>query len=124
MALVDRVLVAALAGVGTLGMAVVTIAQGVLDPTALTIERFVGGGVLLVAAWFITRWAWRLVQEMRGMLDAERAAWQRDRLLLVEERDKLRKELIETHGLLRDERSLRISLERAGLIDRREPPTE
>ena len=115
----QRSLTLALIGVGILGSAAVTIGQGVLDPEAITFERIVGGGFLGLVAVLIVRWSYRMVGVAKEMFEAERQAWREDREVLRDERDQLRQELLETHALLREERNLRISLERAGITDRR-----
>lgn len=142
--LIDRAMAGLWVGAALTGAAAVTIAQGVLDPTAITIERIVGGGVLAGAAILIVRWSRQTGADAREglqatiestkttldqtvtILQAEREAWQTERNAIREERETLRRELMETRTHLIEERNLRISLERAGVTDRRnhdETPT-
>lgn len=125
---------------------VVVVAQGVLDPQALTWERFAGGSVLILAAALIVRWTFKLIKEVREGAKEDREAWADDRKALSEqlsnERQVLTKEreawaaerrdilaqlessrvlIAEQSAVLERERELRMSLERLGMHDRREP---
>lgn len=135
--LIERALTGMWVGVALAGAGAVTIAQGVLDPTAVTIERILGGGVLITAAVLIVRWSRQAgadasaslqaalnatqttLDQTISILEAERQAWQTERQAVRTEREVIRRELMETRTLLIEERNLRISLERAGLVDRR-----
>lgn len=135
--LVERSIATLAVGLTSFGAGLVTIAQGVLDPTAITLERIIGGGILMSVAVVIVFWSRQMGREMRAtltaalektqetldqqmtILEAERTHWSVERAAIRDERDTLRQELMETHALLREERALRISLERAGIADRR-----
>lgn len=125
---------------------VVVVAQGVLHPEALTWERFAGGSILIVAAVLIVRWTFKLIKEVREGAKEDRDAWAEDRRALTtqltterqvltqereawttERRDILaqlessRLLIAEQSAVLERERELRMSLERLGVTDRREP---
>lgn len=142
----ERVVVAIATASSLMAAGVVVVAQGVLDPQALTWERFAGGSVLIVAAALIVRWTFKLIREVREGAKEDREAWAADRKALSEqltnERQVLAQEreawseerrdilaqldsarvlVAEQAAVLERERELRLSLERLGVHDRREP---
>lgn len=111
---IDRVLPALGLAATLVGMAGTMLAQAVFDPFAAAAERIIGGSIIMVAAILIVRWTFRLWQETRETAAADReAAMERERLYL--------QQISDLNNQLIAERQLRISLERVGLIDRREP---
>lgn len=129
----DRVLVG-LASAGTvMGMAIMTFGQAIIDPSATAVERYVGGGILLAVAVIIVRWTFNLIVIVRDNAEADRkaaleksrqdhaAALERESMLL-NQMEQMARQLAESNQALTTERSLRMSLEKAGIHDRREPP--
>ena len=103
-----------------IGSAIVTLAQGVFNPTAEAVERTVGGVTLVVAAYLIVRWTFRLLQEAREQAAEDRdAALKREELLLAQLATTA-EQLAEVNAQLVRERELRLSLEKRGLTDRRD----
>lgn len=133
----DRAVAAAWVGMISFGAGMTTIAQGVLTPDASTVERWVGGGTLVAVAILIVHWSRQMGKDIREtlttsltkvqatldqtieILDKERDAWGSERASLADERAQLRQELVEVYAHLKEERNLRISLERAGVTERR-----
>ena len=102
-----------LATAGTLmGMAIVVVGQAVLDPFADTVQRLIGGSILLVAAVLVVRWTLHLWSDTRDALREDRVAALEREQMYLEQINVLNRQLTA-------ERQLRVSLERAGLIDRR-----
>jgi hypothetical protein len=140
----ERVVIVVASAATLMGAGVVVVAQGVLDPQAVTWERLVGGSVLVLAAVFIARYSLVYIREIRTGAKEDREAWAKDRgllsgqliqmnVLLAAERDawaaeradilhqleKSRDLLTDMAAQLERERDLRVSLERSGLTDRR-----
>ncbi len=104
----DRVIRTFALAAGAFGAGAVVVAQGVLDPMADTVERVIGGAFLLIVGTVGFRWAFQLIKAVR------------------EDNHELRAQLNEVRDRLGDmtqkyesERELRMSLEEAGLVDRR-----
>lgn len=115
----DRVLLA-LSAVGTLiGASFVVLSQAVFSPFADTIERVLGGSVLLAAAWLIIRWTFRLIREVRAISKDDREAAVDREQMLMGQLAETNKQLSEVRAQLSAERQLRLSLEQLGLKDRR-----
>lgn len=98
------------------------VAQATFD----TVERFIGGSVILVAGILIIRWVLKTSERVEkywtGALAAatdraEKAEIRADRSR--EECDEIRKERDNALSALATERALRVSLEESGLTDRR-----
>lgn len=131
-AMIDRVLVG-IATAGTImGMALVTVGQAIIDPAASAIERYAGGSILLVAAILIVKWTFNLITVVRDNADADRKAnlerSRQDHAASLEREQMLHgqvatlvEQLSELNAQLATERALRVSLERAGIQDRRHP---
>ncbi len=102
----DRVISIFAAAAALFTAGAVVVAQGVLDPTADTIERIIGGTFILVAGTVGFRWAYQLLKAVR------------------EDNTELRTQLTGMTLKYEQERDLRMSLEESGLADRRhrEPP--
>lgn len=99
------------------GMGFVMLGQAVFDPFAVAAERIIGGSILIVAATLIVRWTFKLWTDTRDALREDReAAAERERLLI--------QQIAELNRQLVAERQLRISLEAAGVVDRRHFYTE
>lgn len=96
----DRVLPVFAGAASSFGGGVTVIAQSIFDTSADSLERIIGGSVLLVVGYFLTRWMFRLLDavrtdatDSRAMLLQEREAWAQERQAWVEERDAWRREL-------------------------------
>ncbi len=102
----DRVISPFAAAAALFAAGFVVVVQGVLDPTADTIERIIGGTFILVAGTVGFRWAYQLLKAVR------------------EDNTELRTQLTSMTTKYEKERDLRMSLEESGLADRRhrEPP--
>ncbi len=104
----DRVISTFAIAAGLFGAGMVVVTQGVLDPSADTIERIIGGTFILVAGTVGFRWAYQLLKAVR------------------EDNSELRTQLSDMTKKYETERELRMSLEESGLVDRRKhhPPPE
>lgn len=119
--MIDRVLVG-IATAGTImGMALVTVGQAIIDPTATAIERYAGGGILLVAAVLIVKWTFNLITVVRDNADADRGTSLAREKMLLDQVANLVGQVSTMNAQLATERALRVSLERAGVQDRRHP---
>lgn len=83
---------------GTLTLGASTLAQGIADPDASTIERLVGGSVLLTVSIVIVRFVFKLLdaardeaKDARAFLQEEREAWRQERIDLSELINELRR---------------------------------
>lgn len=96
------------------------IAQAITSPFAETLERLLGGGVLVVAAWLIIRWTFRLIGEVRAIATEDRKYAEAREKMLLDQLSAANEQLAELNAQLTSERQLRLSLEQLGLRDRRE----
>lgn len=141
----ERLIITVGTAASMVSAAVIVVAQGILDPTAETWERYVGGSILVVAAVLIVRWSFRMIRTIqevnsaeRGqwaedrtamltqlealnqMIAGERVAWADERRAILEQLDAARAHVADLSANLARERDLRVTLERAGVADRRE----
>ncbi len=113
----DRVISVFASAAALVGAGMVVVAQGVLDPTADNMERFIGGTFILVAGTVGFRWAYQLLKAVREDNTELRTQ-------LTSMTTKYEKQLTSMTTKYEKERDLRMSLEESGLADRRhrEPP--
>lgn len=119
-AVVERVLLAVATAATLIGAAIWNLGQSVLDPSAELIERILSAGGIITAAWLVVRWSLRLISEIRETARLDREGALEREALLVKQLELTVGQLAETQGQLAAERTLRISLEHAGLPQRRE----
>lgn len=115
----DRAFPAVASAATLVGASIVVLGQAVFNPFADTVERMVGGSVLLAAAWLIIRWTFRLIREVREIAEDERNAAKEREAQLLARLTASHAQLAEVNAQLSQERQLRLSLEQMGLKDRR-----
>lgn len=110
-------------GIGTaatfIGAYLVIVGQGIFDPVATSIERYVGGSLILAAAYLIVRWTRTFLKDIQLIRQQEQTAAQEREQLLVDQLQKAYDQTAELNAQLTAERQLRLSLEQAGVVDRR-----
>lgn len=122
----DRILPGLTTAATLIGASVTVLAQSLFDPTAQIAEKVVGGSILFAVGWMVVRWTFKLIGEVRAIaaedrsaaVEREKIAAERERLLLAQ-LQKQNEVNAELHAQLTTERQMRVSLERAGLIEHR-----